>query len=954
MKALASLIVGLSLFAAPKCSARQSSPAASSTPPSSGDNHIDKMLVNSPLPVPPYYIGSFYWGSAPKDGPRSRPAWDISTSAMRDRLFTRLEQVGINMLTYAYVYRNNGSVYPNDNPKLKPQVKPWLGRNPVKDFLDECETHHMSGYLGLALVPDGLSNRRYFDYLNDITTDMVERFKKYPAFRGFVPPVESRSPNLNADEFSELAQTALRINPDMTVMDFPNGPFAEVVRTILNHIHSGRVNIENVQFYIGNFSEFSYFLSNYREMQGFRGLTDFVQGLSDRVKTIVHTHYMNGYGERAIPKDQVYRVSQGVLLTATTCGIHFFNYFDLFNGYDILTHRNAFWRWAAWCKGVLSVQRYVPYYAGSKLVAAVTTVIPRETGLGGTAFVNMAWTPLAIAHVPQAFAANLGNVHSRIWIVPSPVGLSEKQISSITRFLKDGGTLISVLDPKTNIIPNPNDDFDFKLSKYTVGNEEDQIPPDYQKLLRCDYTHYVEDTLHFLSRMSAFTREKEILANGFELNAEPRDLVLARWSDGKPAVLLRHLGKGILYIIPGDLQFLAEILPLLAREHMDMLVKIRNLPHSYTFEQYQTKGRYSHSLFLILGSKKGSSARHVELELPSSMKRRFAVYFDNNRLCAIKPVVRGGNIILRLPRIKNYGALVMSNNTFPLLHPDESSRNVLVGSRQRVSVTLFNALDATISDTLTMTLPEQWSHMTTSVREPYKLLPGEKHTFWFYLTVPKNVEHDTYFIHFTTLGLTQREMFIPVNGKPRIIMQGQVAPTPMPSRGKIGYQWIGVAAGETGKLRYSGIAYIDNNQYDHDPGVSFYYNGQWSAPQSDNGITFRTGKYSTLAGGPRFWINGVNTHANYEIRMVYKSDYHGKIQVWNGSYFKSISEIPVSQSCDTLDCVLHGGEFVNADGTGNVDALAEFCIPQISLAKIDVREVPSRAFSPTDSLRSTK
>ena len=180
------------------------------------------------------------------------------------------------------------------------------------------------------------------------------------------------------------------------------------------------------------------------------------------------------------------------------------------------------------------------------------------------------------------------------------------------------------------------------------------------------------------------------------------------------------------------------------------------------------------------------------------------------------------------------------------------------------------------------------------------------------------------------------------------------APIPMPPRGRIGYQWIGVAAGETGRLRYGGIAYVDNNQYDHDPGVSFYYNGQWSAPQSDNGITFRTGKYSTLSGGPRFWINGVNTHANYELRMIYKANSDGRIQVWNGSHFKSISEIPVSHSCDTLDCVLHAGEFVNADGTGNVDALAEFCIPQISVAKIDVREVPSRAFSPTDSLQSTK
>ncbi len=951
---MASLFLGLILMAASNSVASQDLSVISPTSPAPGGHRIEEIHASSKLPVPPYYIGSFYWGSAPKDGPRSRPAWDISTSGMREKLFTRLEQVGINMMTYAYVYRNTGPVYPNDNPKLKHQVKLWLGHTPVRDFLDECEVHHMSGYLGLAVVPAGLSHEKYFDYLKDITEDVITRFKNYPAFKGFVPPVESRSPNLNTERFSDLAEAAVRIKPGLKVMDFPNGPFPSVVRTILDHVHSGKVNIENVQFYIGNFSEFSYFLSNYREMEGFRGLTDFVQGLSNQVKTIVHTHYMNGYGEHAIPKDQAYRVSQGVLLTATTYGIHFFNYLDLFNGYDIITHKNAFWRWAAWCKGVLNVQRYVPYYAGSKLVGDVTTVIPRETYLGGTTFVNMAWTPLTVAHIPQAFATNLANVRSKIWIVPLPIGLSEEQTSSITRFVKGGGTLISVLDPKTDIIPSPNEDFDFTLAKYTVGKGENQISPGYQKLLQCNYTHYVDDTIRFSSRIPTLSSEKGLIASGFELKAKPRDIIFARWPSGKPALIVRHVGKGLHYIIPGGLSFLSKILPLLVQENIKMPMTVRNLPSSYILERYQTKGPYAHTLFLILGSKKGSIAEHVELKLPSSMRRRFVVFFDNHNLCVIRPDKRGDHIILHLPTIRNYGALVMSNNTFPILHPGESTRYVLTGSRQKVSVTLFNALSTAIHDTLTMTLPSQWSQETTSVRKPYTLLPGEQRKFWFDLAVPDNAEHDTYFIRFTTLGLTQREMFIPVDGKPRLIMQGQVAPTPLPPRGKIGYGWSGVTAGETGKLRYGGIAYIDNNEYDHDPGVSFYYNGQWSAPQTENGMTFRIGTYSTLTGGPRFWINGLDRHANYEIRIVYSTSHSGDLQVWNGSFFKAFSEIPISQSYDTLECVLPGGGFANAAGTGNVDALVEFHIPQISVASIDVRKAFSAPFGKTDYLRSTK
>ncbi len=914
--------------------------------------HNNNTLTSSKLRVPPYYIGSFYWGSSPKHGSVSRPNWDVSTVRMRDRLFTRLQQAGINMLTYAYVYRETGPVYPSNNPKLKPQVKLWLGRHPVKDFLTECGSHHIAGYLGLALGPAGMSHKEYFNYLKDITGDVITRFKKYPGFKGFVPPVESRSTNLSTNEFSELADTALRIKPDLDIMDFPNGPFPSVVKTILNHVNSGTINIENVQFYIGNFSEFSYFLSDYREMEGFRGLTDFMEGLTTHTKVIIHTHYMNGFGEHAIPKDQTYRVSQGVLLTATTYGIHFFDYFNLFNGYDVLTHRNAFWRWTAWCKGVLSVQRYAPFYADSKLIANVTAIVPRKTGLGGTDFVNMAWTPFAVAHIPQDFAADLTNVHSKIWIVPSPIGLSEKQVSSITRFVKDGGILITVLNPKIDIIPNPNYDYDSRVMKYTVGKEADQIQPAYQKLLQVSYSHYVENSVRFSSRMPILRREEKLIASGFELEARPKDLVLARWSNGKPAVILRHIGKGILCIIPGGLPFLARVLPRVVRKEMRLPVTVHNLPGSYILERYRTKGPYAHTLFLILGSKEGSTAKHVRLDLPSYMRRKYIVYFDDSKLHVVRPEVMGKRLVLRLPTIRNYGALVFANNTFPILHPDQTVRYVSAGSKQKVSVSLFNVLRTTIRDTLTMTLPSQWNQTTVTARKAYTLLPGEQRKFWFDLTVPPGAEHDTYFIHFATLGLTQRMMIVPVNGKPRLITHGEIAPSPLPPRGKIGYAWVGVTAGEKGRLRYGGIAYVDNNEFDHDPGVSFYYNGQWSHPRTEDGTTFRTGTCSTLRGGPRFWIDGLDTRSNYEIKVAYEAKYSGELRVWNGSYFRSLSEILGYQHRDTLDCILPADGFADAGGTGNLNALLEFHIPQISVTNIEVRRLPATSFAKSDSLRN--
>jgi len=666
---------------------------------------------------------------------------------------------------------------------------------------------------------------------------------------------------------------------------------------------------------------------------------------------MVHTHYMNGYREHAIPENQGFRVSQGVLLTATTYGIHFFDYLNLFNGYDILDHKDAFWRWTDWCKGVLSVQRYGPYYADSKLVADVTTVVPIKTCLGGTDFVNMVWTPLAVAHIFQDFAVDLARVHSKIWIVPSPIGLSEKQSSAIIKFVKRGGTLITILDPKVDIIPDPNHNYDFTVMNYTVGKGEGQIEPGYQKLLRVSYSHYVQGLVKLSPRIPVFERDKELMASGFQLQIRPGDIVLGRWSNGKPAAILRRIDKGLHYIIPGGLPFLAKILPLLVRENIKMPIAARHLPESFIIERYQTKGPYGHTLFLILGSKRGSVADHVEIELPLSMRRRFIVYFDDERLCVIRPRVRRGLIILRLPRITNYGALVMADNTFPILHPQGSARFVVAGSNQRLSITLFNALNTAIRDTLTMTFPSQSNQITVSQRKPYTLLPGEMRKFWFDLRVPFGVEHDTYFVHFTTLGLEQRMMIIPVDGKSRIIMQGQIPPQPLPLRGEIGTEWIGVTAGERGTLRYGGTAYIDNDEYDNDPGVSFFYNNQWSHPQTEDTTTFRIGRYSSLRGGPCFWLNGLDTQSNYEIKVVYRTKDSGELRVWNGSFFEPFSEIPSSQKWDTLDCVLPAGKFVDAEGTGNLDALLEFHVPQISVTRIEARKMPSASFATTDSSR---
>jgi len=220
---------------------------------------------DKPLPVPTYYYGVYDMALSARAGTPERPLWDISSPAMRDKMFDRLESVGINMATYAYVYRIEGPLYPHDNPKLKAQVERWRGQTPVLNFLDDCQSHNMIGFLGIHVRPEDRERDEYLQYLDDVTTDVVTRFREHPGFGGFVPPVESFWQKITVPEYAHLARLAKQLKPDLLIMDFPSGPHVSgAVQCVQDHANLEEVDIENVQFFVGNSSVFSYYLSLYR------------------------------------------------------------------------------------------------------------------------------------------------------------------------------------------------------------------------------------------------------------------------------------------------------------------------------------------------------------------------------------------------------------------------------------------------------------------------------------------------------------------------------------------------------------------------------------------------------------------------------------------------------------------------------------------------------------------
>ena len=187
--------------------------------------------------IPPYYYGVWYTiRSVRPSFDKQRPQVDISTPELRDRLFARLEGLGINMASYAYAIYRGQTVYSHDNPELKPQGDAWKGHTPVRDFLDDCRAHKMAAFLGMSIRPGQQGAGDFARYVDQAARDMTTRFQSHQAFVGVNPPAESVWSKISNEQYADIAGVVKRLNPRMRIMDFPSGPHLPLALTaIMDH-----------------------------------------------------------------------------------------------------------------------------------------------------------------------------------------------------------------------------------------------------------------------------------------------------------------------------------------------------------------------------------------------------------------------------------------------------------------------------------------------------------------------------------------------------------------------------------------------------------------------------------------------------------------------------------------------------------------------------------------------
>jgi hypothetical protein len=311
---------------------------------------------------------------------------------------------------------------------------------------------------------------------------------------------------------------------------------------------------------------------------------------------------------------------------------------------------------------------------------------------------------------------------------------------------------------------------------------------------------------------------------------------------------------------------------------------------------------------------------------------------DDERAELLQADFRNGRLTLKLPEISDYGAVILANEALPVLHPEEKVRYVRCGERVTVRASLANIGSSPLAGSLDLEVPPGWPHPPVS-SQPYRIAPGERETLAFTAEVPADAECDTYFLAFATRGLRQRTMLIPADGRPRLIMNGQQPPDPLPPVAKIGAEWVAVRAGAKGELRPGLTTPIDNNEYKNDPGVSFFYNAEWASPKEWKGTMSRRGGRGSLWGGPNFWLNGVDLHSHYEVKLTFWAEAPGALRLWTGRRFDPVGHLPAAQQWQTRTFVLPASRLCDAGGTDNDNALLELDAPEIHVAEIAARKL---------------
>jgi len=833
------------------------------------------------------YVFNIYLhaGNRPVGVFKGKIVYDLSERKWYDDMFGELSAVGINAMTYHSAYRPEGALYPHDNPNLE-HSPIWKGKNPVKDFLESCQAHGIAGYLGVYL-----SKKASPGLAAEVIRDLVKRFSTYPAFKGISPPIEaSATHGIDDSKYIELCRLVKRLDPKLKVMDYPYGPLYKVTLTsLIRRAASRAMDIENVQFYVTS--------KQFTGLHEARGMALLILGACPEVATIIHTHYMFAPPKQWIPEDRSYDVSQGAVLTATPFGTSIWSFVHGFWGAQHLVEpKSALWRRVKWYEGLLSVQRMLPYYSHAENAARIGILIPAHPGCPTVDIIRAGWNPLASAHVPARFVVDRRNLEGcEVLVSPYFTNCSAEQAAMVQEFVAGGGVLVVRASSKK-------------------GEElPENLSPRARRILLGDY-----DATVMLGKL-----DKRFIS---AVNLDSTACITP--PDG---IETRRYRKGKVILMPAESaeDKLAETVAPLLGKHL----QVENLPADFLVEWWRKRGRERHDVILFYGTKESCSARAVKLSIPMDKRPRFACLVSGEGCKTLNADFSAGTLKVVVPAIGNeFAALILSNGTFAVLMPEKRKITCRAGETVQVKCGLVNIFDATIEGTLTVEAPRGWQ--VQGRRDfSYSIEPGEERTFETEVVVPGDVEKRPYFVKFETLGLVQRTMIFPHDGKPQKITDlteppvrikpKRVGKATAPPTRRIGTKPLSVTAGEL----------TDQDMAAHNPGICFLPGPEWDPPAEYKGKIARYGEVIPRLGGPNLSVNGPAPDADYVITLTYVAPKGGKVEAYDGKEYNTLGELKPGNAWRTdsykLPHAMFAGEEADRSSLPGKQVLLQITAPAV-------------------------
>ncbi len=804
------------------------------------------------------YVHSVYNACSPGSARiyGGRLSHDLSDVKWWRQLYGEMSALGINQTAPLVTYGLR-AIYPTALPELH-QSEDWaeLGMDPLQVMLDVCAETGISCFPAVWLYRDASP-----ELAEKVIRELVERYGDHPAFGGIVPGVEANPTyDITSEDFVRLSSVFNELKPELEVMDYPNGPFSPtIVQTIVARSQSGEVDIQNVQFHPSDRRWESSFAFA-------RGLMHLVIGITPGTRSICHTHYKYGGGVRWIQLDDLYRVHQAATITATPHGTSIFLFTGCMYGRVSSTnYDDPLPRRLQWYRGILAVQRMLPWLQGARRANAVAIMVPRHIRESSLELIEAAYMPLAEAKIGAHMFVDDTNIGERTqaiilrglqWCSPAQVRLVQDFVAeggAACVFYLPGGEELGQLGERAQAVVGET---------YQVPWEPAGLDPQFAAAIGLDE------------------------ATGAVEDAGPREVAYR---------------EGYLYVAPlgGELPegFLADW----AREHAPRRAIAIGLSDEFVVDTWRASGGGTDSdVVMFMGTEAGAEAQNVRVSVPTARAEPNAWLLTPDTIQPLAANVADGRATVTVPRLRDeFNALILSESTYPFIVPERRMVRCRTGETVQVQVGILNALDRPLTGSMQIRAPAGWEPPEPASID-VDLEPGGSATVTSAVTVPVGAERAPHFLRLELSGLLQRVMLFPEDGPPQrftdtpeeeLAAAERTSPILAPPRPRptIGEEWLEVVADAPDAM----------NPRANSPGVCFLPGPEWDAPAMRDGKMARYAERLPRLGGPNFLINDPPP-ADVEVRLTYRSEGEGTVGVYDGEQYHTVVELPATDEWATV------------------------------------------------------